>query len=361
VTLSATNGNWWLAVHADLSTPVSGWTRRSGSHFLVQQAATQPANPSGGLVFAQLTVASLVITAVTPLLPVTSPPMSRQNSHAVAITDGRISLGGHAPTGVLDVQGSVVASDVANQYFAARVWPSAPSGATFSAGVRIEPVTGAAAATAGFRGLVVRDQPVSTGSVYGLALEIAAGSGRYNLQASGTAPNYLAGTVEVASTLGFGTAPVSNVRAKLLSASGMYGLWIQAAAGGTQSPILFVNSAAVGVGSITHNDTSTAYNTTSDARLKSSITPLTDALTTLLALRPVAFKWNSTDEPDEGFLAHELQQHIPHAVTGEPDQVHDDGSIKPQQVDHSKLVVWLVGAVQTLAAKVQAMEEALGV
>jgi hypothetical protein len=124
---------------------------------------------------------------------------------------------------------------------------------------------------------------------------------------------------------------------------------------------LFLNVAAATVGSIYCNATGTTYATTSDQRLKHSITPLTGALATLLALRPVNFTWNADDSQDEGFLAHELQQHIPHAVTGEPDQVNEDGSIKPQQVDHSKLVVWLVGAVQTLAAKVQALEEALGV
>jgi hypothetical protein len=36
--------------------------------------------------------------------------------------------------------------------------------------------------------------------------------------------------------------------------------------------------------------------------------------------------------------------------------VNDDGSIKPQQVDHSKLVPWLTSAAQALLARVETLE-----
>jgi len=74
------------------------------------------------------------------------------------------------------------------------------------------------------------------------------------------------------------------------------------------------------------------------------------------ALRPVAFRWNADDSQGHGFLAHELQAVVPEAVTGEPDAVNDDGSIKPQQVDHSKLVPWLTSAAQALLARVETLE-----
>ena len=93
-----------------------------------------------------------------------------------------------------------------------------------------------------------------------------------------------------------------------------------------------------------------------DARLKHAITALTGALDVVAALRPVAFRWNANDEPGEGFLAHELQRYVPAAVTGEPEAVHEDGSVKPQQVDHSKLVPWLVSAIQELATRVTHLE-----
>lgn len=67
VTLANTNGEHWLALHRDTSTAVGGWTRRAGSHYLFQQAATLPAEPSGGLIVARVTVAASVITAVLDL------------------------------------------------------------------------------------------------------------------------------------------------------------------------------------------------------------------------------------------------------------------------------------------------------
>ena len=92
VTVSGGNGTYWLALHTDLSTAVSGWTRRAGSHYVWQPNATQPANPANALVLCRLTVTGGVISAVTPLAAVTSPPMSTQNSHAVAITGGSIAV-----------------------------------------------------------------------------------------------------------------------------------------------------------------------------------------------------------------------------------------------------------------------------
>jgi hypothetical protein len=50
---------------------------------------------------------------------------------------------------------------------------------------------------------------------------------------------------------------------------------------------------------------------------------------------------------------------VPSAVSGQPDEVNNDGSIKPQQVDHSRLVVFLVGAVQELLKRVETLELSL--
>ena len=40
----------------------------------------------------------------------------------------------------------------------------------------------------------------------------------------------------------------------------------------------------------------------------------------------------------DGFIAHELQEVAPYAVTGEKDASNEDGSINAQQIDPSKLV-----------------------
>jgi hypothetical protein len=125
---------------------------------------------------------------------------------------------------------------------------------------------------------------------------------------------------------------------------------------GGGSAILFRNVAGTIIGSISTNASATAYNTSSDERLKHAIATLTGALERVRALRPVAFRWNADDSPGVGFLAHELHGQMPEAVSGEPDAVHDDGSVKPQQVDHSKVVPYLVAAVQALLARVEILE-----
>ena len=64
VTLANTNGVHWVAACRDTSTAIAGWTRRAGSHYVFQQAASQPTEPAGCLTFAKVTVAGSVITAV---------------------------------------------------------------------------------------------------------------------------------------------------------------------------------------------------------------------------------------------------------------------------------------------------------
>ena len=60
----------------------------------------------------------------------------------------------------------------------------------------------------------------------------------------------------------------------------------------------------------------------------------------------------------DGFLAHEVYDYVPEAVSGEKDAVDEDGNIKPQGIDQSKLVPLLVASVQELSAKVTALENA---
>jgi hypothetical protein len=296
--------------------------------------------------------------------------MATQNANAVAITDGAISLGGHTPTGVLDVQGSVAASDMTpGRYFAVRIWPVAPSGAVQVDGLRVEVPTGAGVGSAGMRAICIADPPASTALVRGLEVNISSGTNRAAIHCGGTAPSYFGGTVQVVGTLGLNTPPVSTIRLDMLYAGGSeYAIQMKSSTASASTSVHFLNNSGTPVGSITHTTSATAYNTSSDARLKRNIAPLTDALARVQALRPVAFRWNADDSADEGFLAHEAQQVVPHAVQGLPDEVNPDGSIKPQQIDHSKLVVWLTAALQdtvaqltAVTARVQALEEALGV
>jgi hypothetical protein len=105
---------------------------------------------------------------------------------------------------------------------------------------------------------------------------------------------------------------------RYLGGGSEYGLGFRPDADNT-TPIWFSNAAQAGVGSISTSATNTAYNTSSDYRLKENIAPMTGALDKVALLKPCTYVWKSTGEQSEGFIAHELAEVIPDAVTGEKD------------------------------------------
>ena len=109
------------------------------------------------------------------------------------------------------------------------------------------------------------------------------------------------------------------------------------------------------VGFVSTTNTSTAYNTSSDYRLKENIAPMTGALANVARLKPVTYKWKSTGSDGEGFIAHELAEVCPHAVTNEKDAVDENGNPKYQAIDTSFLVATLTAAIQELSAKNDAL------
>jgi hypothetical protein len=124
-----------------------------------------------------------------------------------------------------------------------------------------------------------------------------------------------------------------------------------------------ISGAPNAAGSITLNAGSTAYNTSSDYRLKENVAPMTGALETVAKLKPVTYKWKIDGSDGQGFIAHELQEVVPDCVTGEKDAVNEDGSIKPQGIDTSFLVATLTAAIQeqqvmieTLTTRLNALE-----
>jgi len=114
------------------------------------------------------------------------------------------------------------------------------------------------------------------------------------------------------------------------------------------------------VGTIRTTGSSTAYNTASDYRLKENITPVQGAADIVKAMQPVTynFKADSTDWHD-GFLAHELQELHPRAVSGEKDAVDEEGNPEYQGVDYSKLTPILTAALQEALNKIDALEARL--
>ena len=125
--------------------------------------------------------------------------------------------------------------------------------------------------------------------------------------------------------------------------------------------LVLFSRAGVTRGTITMNGTTAvAYNTTSDYRLKENIQPLTGALSRVAALKPCVYTWKSApDEIGEGFIAHELSEVCPQAVTGVKDAVNEDGSIKPQSIDTSFLVATLTAAIQEQQAIIESLKARL--
>lgn len=148
------------------------------------------------------------------------------------------------------------------------------------------------------------------------------------------------------------TDPHIWVRANGLAGMLIYGAW---------TPVAFFNSSGGQVGSISQNGTSTAYNTSSDYRLKTDIQPMTDVISRIKAINAVNFEWIADGTRTDGFIAHELANVVPEAVSGEKDGTYFDEkteTTKPlyQGVDQSKLVPLLVAAVQELTARIEALE-----
>jgi len=114
------------------------------------------------------------------------------------------------------------------------------------------------------------------------------------------------------------------------------------------------------VGSISQNGSATAYNTSSDYRLKENISLLPNAIVRLLELKPSRFNFIShPDRTVDGFIAHEVQAIVPEAINGEKDEVDDDGNPVYQGIDQSKLVPLLTAALQEAIAKIESLEARL--
>jgi hypothetical protein len=113
------------------------------------------------------------------------------------------------------------------------------------------------------------------------------------------------------------------------------------------------------IGSIRTTGSSTQFNTSSDYRLKENIDYTFDATTELKRLKPCKFNFKAdTDTTVEGFIAHEVAEVVPHAISGEKDATDDEDNPIYQQIDQSKLVPLLVKTIQELEARITALESA---
>ena len=153
----------------------------------------------------------------------------------------------------------------------------------------------------------------------------------------------------------------------------------------TNHTLSFFKRNGTTTGSITQTGSSTAFNTSSDYRLKENEISISDGIDRLKQLQP--YRFNFIVDPDtivDGFFAHEVQDIVPEAISGEKDamypevlyvegdeipegknigDVKEEAKINPQGIDQAKLIPLLTAALQeaitkieTLEAKVEALE-----
>jgi hypothetical protein len=152
-----------------------------------------------------------------------------------------------------------------------------------------------------------------------------------------------------------GTVAAYSSTLTLYRAGNSYNLTSTVTGTGNEGHVVFENGNGA-VGTIFTNGTATAYNTSSDYRLKNTIAPMTGALAKVALLKPCTYKWNADGSDGQGFIAHELAEVVPQCVTGEKDAVDAEGKPRYQGVDTSFLVATLTAAIQELTARVAQLE-----
>jgi len=110
------------------------------------------------------------------------------------------------------------------------------------------------------------------------------------------------------------------------------------------------------VGSISVTTTATAYNTSSDYRLKENVVDLAGAKARVNQLEPKRFNFIADPSTTvDGFIAHDVSNVVPEAITGVKDELDSDGNPVYQGIDQAKLVPLLTAALQEAFAEIDAL------
>ncbi|HET9666656.1 MAG TPA: tail fiber domain-containing protein [Desertimonas sp.] len=122
----------------------------------------------------------------------------------------------------------------------------------------------------------------------------------------------------------------------------------------------------VAIGSISQVGTSgVKFNTTSDYRMKDDLGPIVGATGKVLQLQPKHLRAKTDLIEYDGFIAHEVDAVVDIAVTGAkdallpPDDEFDPGGISPQQLDMTRLIPIMVGALQDALNRIAVLEAAV--
>jgi len=179
------------------------------------------------------------------------------------------------------------------------------------------------------------------------------GTSKFKIESSGAVNIGYIGTLG-----GFGTEDVSGIfysggntggYTAINSNSNNAPLYLARGASTPTGILINMASNGTGVGSISITGSATAYNTSSDYRLKEDLQDFA-GLDMVSKIPVYDFKWKTDESRTYGVMAHELQEVLPNAVTGQKD------ADEMQSVDYSKIVPLLIKSIQELTAKIERLE-----
>jgi hypothetical protein len=167
--------------------------------------------------------------------------------------------------------------------------------------------------------------------------------------------NVLVGTTSV---IGGATCKIAAYSSDLTSTNGIGIKNGTANTGGAF--IRFVNSSDATIGTVSQNaSTTVAYNTSSDARLKTSLGVATST-SVVDSVVIHDFKWKESGLTDRGVFAQEAYEVKPTAISVGKDDLTEDGNLaNPWGVDYSKFVPDLIVHAQQLKKTVEAQAETI--
>ena len=118
--------------------------------------------------------------------------------------------------------------------------------------------------------------------------------------------------------------------------------------------ISFVRPNGTEIGAVRQvTSASVDYNTTSDERLKTNINPTTKGLNDLMQIQVKDYLYKEDmDKPQTGFIAQQVYEHYPNAVSVGGDDVKTD----PWMMDYGKMTPLLVKAIQDQQEMIQALQ-----
>jgi hypothetical protein len=115
--------------------------------------------------------------------------------------------------------------------------------------------------------------------------------------------------------------------------------------------LMIGDASAPGTGNVLASDDTTSTNFTyhSDAKLKSNIRPIKNALEVVKSLRGVGFNWVNDERKDFGFIAQEVEDELPELV-----KTSNKTGLK--KVDYGKIIPFLVNVFQEQQVKINKLK-----